>query len=330
MLTALGDIDLKLIRVFMAIVEGGGFRPAQAVLNVTPSRLSTMMSDLETRLGRRLCQRGRVGFRLTEDGAQVYKSAQRLVAGIEGFRTEVAALSGKVVGNLALGMVDNMVTNPDAQVDAAIARYRARDHDVHITMTIDAPQELELKVLDGRLDLAIGAFHRTAPGLSYDPLLLEAQSLYCGNGHPLFDRRRGEIGRDQIREAAYAGRGYLEESRPLELVAKATSYSMEGLAMLVLSGAFIAYLPRHYAAQWVRSGRMREIEPEALTYPSLFCVVTRKGGVKSRALVDFLADIQVVHPPFAPPERAPARSRRPGPGPGKAPGKAPDRARHRA
>lgn len=311
MLTALGDIDLKLIRVYMAIVECGGFRPAQAVLNVTPSRLSTMMSDLETRLGRRLCQRGRVGFRLTEDGTQVYKAAQRLVAGIEGFRTEVAALSGKVVGNLALGMVDNMVTNPDTRVDAAIARYRARDHDVHITMTIDAPQELELKVLDGRLDVAIGAFHRTAPGLTYEPMFLEAQSLYCGAGHPLFDLPHSEIGQDRIREATYAGRGYLEESRPLELVPKATSYSMEGLAILVLSGRFIAYLPRHYAAQWERMGRMREIEPDRLTYQSLFCVVTRKGGHKARALTDFLADLKAAHPPFPAPQKSSAKPRRP-------------------
>lgn len=310
MLTALGDIDLKLIRVFMAVVECGGFRPAQAVLNVTPSRLSTMMSDLETRLGRRLCQRGRVGFRLTEDGAQVYKAAQRLVAGIEGFRTEVAALSGKVVGNLALGMVDNMVTNPDTRVDAAIARYRNRDYGVHITMHIDAPQELELKVLDGRLDIAIGAFHRTAPGITYEPLFLEAQSLYCGAGHPLFSLRRGEISLERIREATYAGRGYLEESRPLELVAMATSYSMEGLAMLVLSGSFIAYLPRQYAAQWVRSGRMREIEAEKLSYASLFCIITRKGGHKSQALVDFLADLKAVHPPIPVQERSLARRRR--------------------
>ncbi|HLB81274.1 MAG TPA: LysR family transcriptional regulator, partial [Dongiaceae bacterium] len=61
----LNDIDVKLLRVFAAIVEAGGFAAAQAQLNVSPSRISTQIADLEARLGMRLCQRGRVGFRLT-------------------------------------------------------------------------------------------------------------------------------------------------------------------------------------------------------------------------------------------------------------------------
>ena len=144
-----------------------------------------------------------------------------------------------------------------------------------------------------------------------------AQSLYCGAGHPLFDLPHSEIGQDRIREATWAGRGYLEESRPLELVPKATSHSMEGLAILVLSGRFIAYLPRHYAAQWERMGRMREIEPDRLTPPVLFPRGHPQGeGHKARALTDFLADLKAAHPPFRPrrnrpPNRAGPRSNAP-------------------
>ena len=68
MLSKLADIDIKLLRVFLAIVEAGGFAAAQAQLNLSPSRISTLLADLEARLGMRLCQRGRVGFRLTDKG----------------------------------------------------------------------------------------------------------------------------------------------------------------------------------------------------------------------------------------------------------------------
>src|SRR3954471_16034900 len=61
MAVGLGNIDLKQIHAFLTVVESGGFGAAQGVLNVSPSRLSTMISDLERRLGMRLCQRGRVG-----------------------------------------------------------------------------------------------------------------------------------------------------------------------------------------------------------------------------------------------------------------------------
>ena len=53
---------------------------AQALLNVSESTVSTHMHDLETRLGLRLCQRGRGGFRLTADGEAVYRSARELFA----------------------------------------------------------------------------------------------------------------------------------------------------------------------------------------------------------------------------------------------------------
>ena len=48
--SALHDVDLKLLRVFAAVVEHGGFGPAQAVLNISLSRLSSMIAELERRL----------------------------------------------------------------------------------------------------------------------------------------------------------------------------------------------------------------------------------------------------------------------------------------
>src|SRR5205085_11496388 len=45
------DIDVRLLRVFRAVVEAGSFANAQAILNVGASTISTQMSQLETRLG---------------------------------------------------------------------------------------------------------------------------------------------------------------------------------------------------------------------------------------------------------------------------------------
>ena len=64
MFSQLTDLDLRLIRVFLAIVDAGGVSPAQATLNVGQSTISTQLATLETRLGYRLCERGRGGFSL--------------------------------------------------------------------------------------------------------------------------------------------------------------------------------------------------------------------------------------------------------------------------
>jgi DNA-binding transcriptional LysR family regulator len=291
----LGNLDLKQIQAFLTVVESGGFAAAQAALNVSPSRLSTLISDLERRLGMRLCQRGRVGFRLTERGEEVYRAAQRLVTGLEAFRSDVSALAGRLVGNLAIGMVDNIISNPANHLSKVMNRYGERAREVHITMHIDAPQELERKVLDGRLDLAIGAFHHALPGIAYRALFLEEQTLYCGAGNALFGRASEAISNEDILAAPYAGRGYMEDRRPLRFSASASSYSMEGLALMILSGRFIAYLPSHYAAPWVARAEMQPIRPRRLSYQSLFEVAVKKGAAQTPPLQAFLEDLYAAH-----------------------------------
>jgi LysR family transcriptional regulator, transcriptional activator for bauABCD operon len=292
---ALHDIDLKLLRVFAAVVENGGFAPAQAVLNISLSRLSSLIAELERRLGMRLCHRGRVGFRLTDKGAQVYQSSLKLMNSLEGFRAEVGALRGRLVGNLAIGMVDNIVSNPECRLSDVISRFCARDQQVRVSLHIDAPPELEQRVMDGRLDLVIGAFHHTLPALDYRPLFDEEQTLYCGAGHPLFQRSDASISLENVSAGAYAGRGYPEETRPLQLRPDTVSDSMEGLAIFVLSGRFIAYLPTHYALQWVERGQMRPILPRRLAYRSQFHAVTRKAGAPTLVMRAFLADLAEAH-----------------------------------
>lgn len=293
--TALHDIDLKLLRIFATVVESGGFAPAQAVLNISLSRLSSMITELERRLGMRLCHRGRTGFRLTEDGALVYQSSLKLMNSLEGFRAEIGALRGKLVGSLAIGMVDNIISNPECHLSDVLSRFHAREQEVRVSLHIDAPTELEQKVMDGRLDLVIGAFHHALPALHYRELFDEEQTLYCGRHHPLFRRADDSIALEELTEAAYAGRGYPEETRPLQLKPDTTSDSMEGLAMFVLSGRFIAYLPTHYALQWVERGQMRPIKPRRLAYRSLFHAVTRRAGTPTLALRAFLEDLAAAH-----------------------------------
>lgn len=295
MIGTLRDIDLKLIRAFTTVAECGGFMPAQAVLNVGPSRLSTMIAELEERLGLRLCQRGRGGFALTESGQEVYRAAQRLNADLEAFRSSVGSLRGKLVGNLAIGMVDNIISNPEQRFAEVISRFSSRAQDVRLTIHIDDPQELERKVLDGRLDIGIGAFHHALPGLGYHALFLEEQTLYCGRGHSLFGRDANDIQRADILAASYAGRSYMEDRQPLALKAAANSYSMEGLALLVLSGRFIAYLPSHYAATWVSRGEMRALMADTMSFQSLFEGVVRQSHSRTPILQALLEDLQSGH-----------------------------------
>jgi DNA-binding transcriptional LysR family regulator len=78
MLANLSESDLRLLRVFAKVVEAGGYSAAQIELNVSQSTISTHMTELEHRLGVRLCQRGRSGFSVTEKGRLIYQASLRL------------------------------------------------------------------------------------------------------------------------------------------------------------------------------------------------------------------------------------------------------------
>ncbi len=63
LLGQLSDMDLRLLRVFKAVVDCGGMSAAELELNISLSTISKHIKDLEQRLGLTLCQRGRRALR---------------------------------------------------------------------------------------------------------------------------------------------------------------------------------------------------------------------------------------------------------------------------
>ncbi len=123
---AVSDIDLRLLRVFRTVVERGGFVQAEAELNVSRAAINLSMSDLEKRLGLRLCRRGRAGFALTDEGRRVYDALVRLLTSVENFRGEVHAIHVRLKGEMAIGLTDNLVTMPHMRVTNAPKALKER------------------------------------------------------------------------------------------------------------------------------------------------------------------------------------------------------------
>lgn len=294
----LQDVDLKLLRVFMHVVRCGGFSAAQATLNVSQSTISEQMTTLETRLGLKLCERGRGGFRLTEHGLATYEAAQRLQVAVEAFCMDTDALKQHIAGRLYLGIIDNTVTDSASPLPQALQRFVSRGDDVHVDVYIGTPAELEERVLDGRLHVAIGHFPIHVPGLAYSELYLEPDGLYCGKENPLFEgARENGIQTEAIATSRIAARGYLQQ-HDLKMLsaskAAATVDNVEAQAILILSGGYIGFLPNHYAARWVERDEMRRIGPEQFGMQSPFCAATRRASAVPSILQAFMVDLHEV------------------------------------
>ena len=273
--------DLHMLAVFMTVAECGGFAAAQVALNVGQSTISRQIGDLERRLGMRLCQRGRAGFRLTDKGQIVYEACQRLATALESFRATVGALRGELVGDLSIAVIDSWATERGYPLAEVLRTFRKKARQVHIHFHTLPPDEIERAVLENRANLGIGVFHQHRPGLSYEALYDDPVELYCGAGHALFDRASRELDGDDLHAADLAHRAYLSERQvaPLtgDLPSTATARQIEGVSFLILSGWHVGYLPVSYAERWVTSGRMRSISPAIYRLNTKIELVTRRG-----------------------------------------------------
>lgn len=285
-LSSVTNVDIRLLRVFRVVAQSGGFSLAQAELNVSQATISTQIKTLETRLGLTLCQRGKGGFALTEDGQRVYDAASALFNHLEDFRTIVLGYE-QLVGELQIGVIDNTIFHETWQLSDVIRDFGSLNHKVDISVHVAPPNQLEQMVLAGNAHIGIGFFPRRLSQLSYEPIFKAEMELFCGTGHPLFEADAGDVTVEQIEAFPHAQRGYVsfeqlpENERSFQYSGRAQN--VEGLAQLILSGCYLAFLPTHYARQWVEKGEMISLLPDQYRYASTYEIIRRRSASRTPA-----------------------------------------------
>ncbi|PKO41692.1 MAG: LysR family transcriptional regulator [Betaproteobacteria bacterium HGW-Betaproteobacteria-3] len=297
-------MDLRLLRVFKAVAECGGLAAAELELNIGTSTVSRHLKDLETRLGLTLCRRGRSGFALTPEGERIYGETLRLLAATDAFRHGVDDIHQRMGGQLHVAVFDKTASNPAARIAQAIALFRRQAPDVALNLHVGSINEIERGVIDGTFQVGVIPAHRSSEALLYDPLFGETMLLYAGAGHPLFGAAGEGVGAAELdwaglRAHAFAGLGYHSPNMALshreQLVRAATGFDQESVATLILSGAFLGFLPDHYAASFVAAGQMRAVAPARLRYDCSFVGITRRSRATARVTLAFRQCLQQAH-----------------------------------
>jgi len=290
------DADLRILRIFKTVVECGGFSAAEVDLNISRAAISIAMSDLEVRLGFRLCQRGRSGFSLTNEGSQVYDYTLQLLSSLEDFRTNINALHQHLKGELNIGITDNLVTHPQTRITRSLAALKDKGPQITINIRMTPPTEIERGVLDGRLHIGIVPNLKMLSGLEYQALYEERSLLYCSDTHPLFHETEKNIRKANLKEFDAVLPAYAQtpdiKAQHNPLTATATATDREGISFLILTGRYIGFLPDHVADRWIKDGRMRAILPQECHYITQFSAITRKGARANLVLETFLEQLE--------------------------------------
>lgn len=298
----LSDMDIRLLRVFKSVAECGGMAAAELELNIGTSTVSRHIKDLETRLGLTLCRRGRGGFALTLEGAQIYTETLRLLAGVDAFRSRVDEIHQRMGGELHIAVFDKTASNPQSHIGAAISLFSELAPDVSLHLHVAPLNTIERGVLDGQFQVGVIPGHRSADPLAYDELFTETMFLYCGAQHVLFSATPTApepVDWDGLCAYDFAGLGYhspnMELSQQVRLTRKATGYDQESIATLILSGRYLGFLPDHYAQAFVQSGQMRALQPAVFRYRCSFFSIMRRSPQPSRVTRAFQACLLQAH-----------------------------------
>jgi LysR family transcriptional regulator, transcriptional activator for bauABCD operon len=259
----ISDFDLRLIRTFRAVADCSGFSLAEIELNMTKSAISKQIADLEIRLGVQLCHRGRSGFALTTEGELVYHSSTKLLGALEGFRTELGALQKNPSGTLHIGCIDTIITSEKAPILDILTGFSTAFPDVKIKMITTSSAEIDQCVADRRMQIGFSTQRGAIKGTKSLPLFSELSYLYCGARHPLFGMDESKLTLELLNEQRFAQHAYseaeLRDESKTGLTPAASGQFTEGIAILILTGNFIGFLPQHYAKSWIEKGEMRPL-----------------------------------------------------------------------
>jgi DNA-binding transcriptional LysR family regulator len=188
------NLDLELIRAFVAVADHGSMTIAGNVLHLTQSAVSQQIMRLERRLGQGLFLRERRGLKLTASGDRLLAKARRLI----GLNDEIwAEMTTGCTGTVRLGVPYDLVGTGLAPILKGFAEASPL---VEISLVCASSPQLLEALGKGEVDLA-----------------LVEQPLAAAGGECLGIERLVWVG-------ARAGAAYLKQPLPLSLVADSCAF----------------------------------------------------------------------------------------------------------
>jgi DNA-binding transcriptional LysR family regulator len=144
------DLDLDLLRAFIAVAETGGFTAATSVINRSQSAVSQKIFRLEETLQFRVFDRTSRSLNLTRDGMRLLASGRRMLEHYDAFMREMR--DPPAVSTLRLGVSENLV---HTQLPRLLSRFSHMHPDLRLELTTGSSANLLADHEAGHLDVVI-------------------------------------------------------------------------------------------------------------------------------------------------------------------------------
>ncbi|GHF12659.1 HTH-type transcriptional activator BauR [Kordiimonas sediminis] len=291
----INTVDIRLLRIFSTIVENGGLTQAAAHLGVDSSTISRQLTDLETRLGLRLCERSRAGFWLTDEGTLVFRYVQDLMTALQTFRQQIHDVHDALEGELVVVVAETTLMDRDLKLADAITAFRHVAPNVTVRIETASMDQIFPMLEDRRAQIAIMPVHDRRSDLYYQPLYQETIRLCYHDRHPL-RTTTSPITPDML--SAYdtvtvqfeTKMGRILSDLGLKRGPMVNSY--EGLVAMVKTGLYLGYIAEDYLSACNADNQLHVIPIDGMHYQVDIMGVTLDGAQKKAITSRFLSLMQ--------------------------------------
>jgi DNA-binding transcriptional LysR family regulator len=179
-------VEIDQVETFVAVVRGGGFTKAAALLHLSQPAVSRRLDLLERDLGAPLFERMRSGVILTEAGRTFLPHAEGLLACMRDGLDSVRALQQVDRGTITLALVGTLASTT---LTGCLQRFRDAHPRVELRLRTALSQEVSVLVRRGDATLGLRYGGDPHPEMLCVAVYDEAMMVVCSPRHPLVSRR---------------------------------------------------------------------------------------------------------------------------------------------
>lgn len=182
------DIDIKTLRLFVAVCDHRNIARAAEEAHIEPSAISKRIAQLESELGVPLLSRSRRGVEPMPAGLALLEHARAVIFTMERMASDVAALSAGLRGRVSI------CASPSALAEKLlddIASFMREPGNANIRVDIEERMTTDLvrQVRDGTSSIGVCWDNVDLDGLQAQPYRQDRLAIAAHRDHPLADKK---------------------------------------------------------------------------------------------------------------------------------------------
>jgi DNA-binding transcriptional LysR family regulator len=286
-------MNINHLAIFHAVAEEGNLTRAAERLHVSQPAVSKQLRELEKNLGMALFHRLSKGVRLTEGGELLAGYARDIFALEAEAEHALSELRGLERGRLTVGASTTIGTY---LLPPVFARFQQSYPRIELNLEIANTEEIQRRLLDDSIDLALSEGHVHAPDLQAEVVAWDEIVAIAPPDHPLSNALK--VTAQMLYEYSFVAREMGSGTRAVTEVAlqekgivlqPAMSLgSSEAVKRAVVTGAGWALLSRLAIELELQTGALVIVPIEDLAIQRPLHRLRQRGKYESRAAREFV------------------------------------------